>query len=257
MLKRTISGLLGALLLIVVVLKGELAIAIGTMVISILALCEFYAAFKKLNTKFIIRIAVLVLIIMQVNFSPTTALPIIIAMIMLFSSLLVFKFEKYNIVDIAIMIFGVLYIGITLGHLTLFANHDYSIMIWFVFIIAWSTDTSAYFSGYLFGNKKLCPSISPKKTVEGAIGGVIGSMLASATFAYFFIPEHLLAITFLGFLGSILSQIGDLIASSIKRHVGIKDFGNVLPGHGGVLDRFDSIILTAPTVYYFMLYIIG
>ena len=122
------------------------------------------------------------------------------------------------------------------------------IYVWLIFIIAFATDTCAYFVGYAFGKHKLIPKVSPKKTIEGSIGGILGSTLICLAFGYYFNID-LKVIVILGFLGSIVAQVGDLFASSIKRYVGIKDYGKLIPGHGGILDRFDSVILVAPFVY--------
>lgn len=122
------------------------------------------------------------------------------------------------------------------------------IYVWLIFIIAFATDTCAYFAGYAFGKHKLIPKVSPKKTIEGSIGGILGSTLICLAFGYYFNID-LKVIVILGFLGSIVAQVGDLFASSIKRYVGIKDYGKLIPGHGGILDRFDSVILVAPFVY--------
>ena len=122
------------------------------------------------------------------------------------------------------------------------------IYVWLIFIIAFATDTCAYFTGYAFGKHKLIPKVSPKKTIEGSIGGILGSTLICLAFGYYFNID-LKVIVILGFLGSIVAQVGDLFASSIKRYVGIKDYGKLIPGHGGILDRFDSVILVAPFVY--------
>ncbi|HZK37926.1 MAG TPA: phosphatidate cytidylyltransferase, partial [Clostridia bacterium] len=164
---------------------------------------------------------------------------------------------KYNFIDISITLYSLIYIPFLLGHILLITKQANDIVIWLIFIAAWGTDTLAYFSGYLFGKRKLCPSISPKKTVEGAIGGMLGSMIISLIFGYFFLKDYLFAVALIGFLGSIAAQIGDLSASLIKRDIGIKDFGNIMPGHGGILDRFDSILFTAPTVYYILIFLIN
>lgn len=133
------------------------------------------------------------------------------------------------------------------------------------FICAWLSDTGAYFVGTFLGKHKLVPSISPKKTVEGSVGGVLLSTLGSAAFIIIMcltmaggMPRTDVIIKFaiLGFVGSIISQLGDLIASCIKRDFGKKDYGAILPGHGGLLDRFDSVLFVTPFVYYAMLHII-
>jgi len=130
-----------------------------------------------------------------------------------------------------------------------------STYVWLIFVISFATDTFAYFTGYLFGKNKLIPKISPKKTIEGSIGGILGSTISCILFAYIF-KLQILPLVVIGSLGSIVAQFGDLFASSIKRYVGIKDYGKLIPGHGGILDRFDSVILVAPFVYYAIMFFI-
>lgn len=146
------------------------------------------------------------------------------------------------------------YVYITgfLSHIYLLRGIDVRFC-WLIFIIAFATDTFAYFSGLTFGKNKLVPSISPKKTIEGSIGGVLGAVLCSVIFAYFTGIESLIFIAVLAFLGSLVSQMGDLFASTIKRHYDIKDFSNIIPGHGGVIDRIDSVLLLAPFLYYMII----
>lgn len=123
-----------------------------------------------------------------------------------------------------------------------------------IFIGAWATDTGAYFVGVLFGKHKLIPAVSPKKTVEGALGGILGCVLGFFVYGLildkaFYIEVNYLPLLVLAVPVAIVSQIGDLIASYLKRESGIKDFGFIFPGHGGVMDRFDSIIAVAPIIY--------
>lgn len=125
--------------------------------------------------------------------------------------------------------------------------------------VAWLNDTCAYFSGYFFGKRKLCPEISPKKTVEGAIGGVFGDVILCSLLAFIFSVATGYAINWVSFVlflpvGAILGILGDLCASIIKRQAGIKDYGNVMPGHGGVMDRFDSWVFIAPVLYLWNIY---
>lgn len=123
-----------------------------------------------------------------------------------------------------------------------------------IFFSAWISDTCAYFAGRAFGRHKLSPRLSPKKTVEGSIGGIAGSavscLIAAVVLKAFHPTEQYLAVfALIGAVGSVISQIGDLAASAIKRTRGIKDYGSIIPGHGGMMDRFDSVIFTAPIVY--------
>jgi len=133
----------------------------------------------------------------------------------------------------------------------------YGLMLWLIVITAFGTDIMAYFSGYLLGKHKLCPHISPKKTIEGSVGGVLGSVILSGLFGWFFLPDLLIHCLVIGVLGGIVSQFGDLTASIFKRKMGIKDYGHLIPGHGGILDRFDSVLFTGPMVYYYIVLVIG
>ena len=119
-----------------------------------------------------------------------------------------------------------------------------------IFFGAWMTDIFAYFSGYLFGKHKLIPDVSPKKTVEGSIGGIIGCILTFVIYGLiidiaFDRTANLLFLAIMGFIVSVISQIGDLLMSVIKRHYGVKDYGRIFPGHGGMLDRLDSVIIVS------------
>jgi len=159
--------------------------------------------------------------------------------------------------DVLVNIFGFFYIGVLLANVYLVQSLEYgAFFVWFIFISAWACDTLAYFSGMFFGKRKLAPMLSPKKTIEGAIGGTLGAAIVSGAFGHM-ISTHVtmdvnLAVigAILGLVGAIFAQFGDLSASAIKRHLGIKDYGNLIPGHGGILDRFDSVIFTAPLVYF-------
>lgn len=132
----------------------------------------------------------------------------------------------------------------------------YAVMVWLIFLTAFGTDVMAYFTGYAIGKHKLCPGISPKKTIEGAIGGTLGSVILCGAFGYFFANEFFIHCMIIGALGGVISQFGDLTASVFKRKMGIKDYGNLIPGHGGVLDRFDSVLFTAPLVYYYIVLVL-
>lgn len=142
-------------------------------------------------------------------------------------------------------------------------QYDAIFFILLILCFAWGGDTCAYFAGRAFGKHKLCPKVSPKKTVEGAIGGVLGTMVFGvlATFIYsyaanrveFFTQSNIgvsmyIIIAFLGMIAAVLGIYGDLFASVVKRQVGLKDYGSIFPGHGGILDRFDSVLFIAPFV---------
>ena len=228
---RILAGLALVPLLLLVALGG-LPLYIGEFVIVAIAIHEFYKAFetKKIN--------------------PIFSLGYVFAFILFICSIIPMLQCKKNIMDIIVTFFGIFYVEILIDFIVLTMDNfqDGNKLVWLVFIISFMTDTFAYFSGYLFGKHKLIPNVSPKKTIEGSIGGILGSTICCLIFGYIFKLDMALMIV-MGIIGSIIAQIGDLFASSIKRYVGIKDYGNLIPGHGGVLDRFDSVILVAPFVY--------
>jgi phosphatidate cytidylyltransferase len=156
--------------------------------------------------------------------------------------------------DAALSLFGVFFITWTLAHLILIRENQTQgfVFVLLTFLITWSTDTGAYFAGRFFGRRKLSPAISPNKTVEGAIGGIALCVFAAMTLGHFLRFIDPLPLFILALIASAAGQIGDLAESAVKRWAGVKDSGSLIPGHGGVLDRFDSLILAAPMVYYFL-----
>ena len=165
--------------------------------------------------------------------------------------------KDHNILDGPVTSLGLLYIAYFNAHLVLINRiGKYSNMVWPVILAAFGSDTFAYFTGYFLGKHKMAPNISPKKTWEGAAGGIIGSVVLCGAFGLIFYSDHgeiWLHCLVIGFFGALFGMAGDLIASAFKRKMGIKDYGNLIPGHGGILDRFDSVLLVAPVVYYYIL----
>ncbi len=161
--------------------------------------------------------------------------------------------------DSAVPAFGVLYVGFTLGHLLRTrALEDGEFLVFFVVLTTWAGDTGAYYVGTLFGRRKLTPTISPNKTVEGLIGGVACSVLTAFAARTWFLPA--LTTVDCAALGLLLADVGlagDLAESAMKRSAGVKDSGGLLPGHGGMLDRLDSLLFTAPAFYYYVTLVKG
>jgi len=259
MLKRIISAILGIPLLIFLVIQGDILLYLATMIVSLIGLYEFYHAMSSKGYNPVNYVgyilSVVLLTIFYISKSANGIFFLLVITIFILSGILLIN-AKYNVADSSITFYGILYVTIFMGHIILTAELQNKLIIWLIFIIAWSTDTFAYFGGYFWGRKKLCPNISPKKTVAGAITGILGSMISCGVFAFIFFEEYIIMIALLGLFGSVMSQFGDLTASQIKRYTNIKDFGNLIPGHGGILDRFDSILFTAPTVYYFFVFFI-
>ena len=129
-------------------------------------------------------------------------------------------------------------------------------LVWLIFFSSWGCDTCAYCAGMLFGKHKLVPVLSPKKTIEGAVGGVVGAALLGYGFACVYggkmiaVGNPRVACALACAIAAVISQVGDLAASAIKRNHDIKDYGHLIPGHGGILDRFDSMLFTAPAIYF-------
>lgn len=180
----------------------------------------------------------------------------VFVMLLFFMAVYVFTFPKYEARDIMASFFSLLYGPLMLSFIYLTRGLNYGeYAVWMIFISSWICDTFAYLSGMLLGKHKLAPVLSPKKSIEGAIGGVIGSALVGGLFSYLAIerlyPDQNVTWIFviITAVGAIIAQVGDLAASGIKRNEGIKDYGRLIPGHGGIMDRFDSVIFTAPMVY--------
>ena len=173
------------------------------------------------------------------------------------SSIYIFKIDRRKIEDALATMLGIIYVIFFSYHVVLVdQTGEYSVLLWLVLLSAFCTDIFAYFSGYFFGKHKLCPVLSPKKTIEGAVGGTLGSIICCGLFGYFAEPDLLIHCLIIGGIGAVLSQCGDLTASAYKRKMGIKDYGNLIPGHGGIMDRFDSVLFTAPVVYYYIIFVL-
>lgn len=181
--------------------------------------------------------------------------------IMLLLGAYVITFPKFKCEQIMMSFFAVIYVAVMLSfiyRIRLFENGVF--LVWLVFICSWIADTFAYFVGVAFGKHKMTPKLSPKKTIEGAVGGIIGPMIVGGIYgaiinSKFDINTPLVFSLACG-VGAIISIFGDLAASAIKREHDVKDYGRLIPGHGGVLDRFDSVIFTAPAVYIVLQYFI-
>ncbi len=167
----------------------------------------------------------------------------------------VFSKGEKNVSEMAIVYITVGFIVNGLSSIILLRDYEYGQYIFMlVFICPWMTDIFAYFTGYFLGKHKLIPDVSPKKTVEGAIGGIVFCTLSLVLYGFVMtkaidgLQANYLAFVYVGIVLSVVSQCGDLVFSLIKRKYGIKDYGKLMPGHGGILDRFDSVIASAPFV---------
>ncbi len=264
--QRLIFGVLGIILALVVLIYGSVEfIGCAVGIIALIGLYEFYRVVGLLSKKspasylgFVFTMFIFLCAIFAPDKFVTNFMLATVVYIFLLMCFMVFFHSKCLFNDVALSFAGSAYISLFFLHIIFIRQIDLGYLnIWLIFISAWACDTFAYFAGRLFGKHKLCPNISPKKTVEGAIGGVLGSVICLSIYAYFITrcinaDVNYTAVVVFAVLTSVFSQIGDLAASCIKREYGVKDYGNLIPGHGGILDRFDSVLLIAPLAYYLM-----
>lgn len=252
MLVRIISALVLLPVLLFVIIQGGLILKLAVLAVIILSIKEFTNAFRKSGTKptNILLYLLSAVLVLPPWSNPWIILPgLLFLLIFVESTLLIFG--KRSVEDISVSVLTFVYITVALSTLVSIQEKAPD-FVWYIFLFAFVTDTCAYFSGKAFGKTKLIPSVSPKKTVEGSMGGIIGCVIASGVYANWAHPQYFYVVLIASLLGSVVSQFGDLFASSFKRKLGIKDYGNLIPGHGGMLDRMDSIIFTTPFTYLFL-----
>lgn len=266
---RIISAAVAIALLAVIVYLGGQAIGTAVFVIALIGMFEFYRALEKGGYKPVYAAGYIsCLPLLYIAFSgvlqnaagaaallSTLAAGAFFLLIILFG-LLIFSNGKYTVSDISVTLFGIIYVSFLFSFISITRNMENGYLnIWLIFIGAWATDIFAYFTGVSFGKTKILPKISPHKSLEGSIGGVAGCIIVMAAFGLYFqtafdVPLYHFAI--LGVLCGMVSQVGDWAASAVKRAMGIKDYGRIMPGHGGVLDRLDSAMFVAPVVYFYI-----
>lgn len=262
-IKRITSALiLFPLVVIILVFGNKYVVDIACAIIAIMSIHEYFNAFKE-KAKPVTWIgyisAILIAVIHIVPFEyALTMVNVLIpsAITVLFLQVIVTNMQT-NIKDIAITFFGICYIPLFLMFIPLINGMENGkILVWYILLAAWGTDTFAYLVGKTMGKHKFS-KISPNKTIEGCIGGTIGAVILILIYTYvcntyFATNISYIYITIIGIILSLIGQLGDFSASSIKRYVGIKDFSNLIPGHGGMLDRIDSVIFIAPFAYMFL-----
>ena len=265
MLVRIISSLVLFPILFAFVYYGGLPLKIGTMFVSIIGMYEFYKAIcKKIMPIHYLGFIVTIVYLLVLDTALFQISDLIFGIFLLLSMIfMVFHHKTISIFDVALTFFGVCYIPLMFSTVYLIRQLDYgNYTVWLPFICAWACDTGAYFVGITMGKHKLTPELSPKKTIEGAIGGVLFSAVFCGIYGFFISTrkieiEHIfnnntitiISFILLGIIGAIFAQFGDLTASATKRRFNIKDYGKLIPGHGGILDRFDSVIFTSGICY--------
>ncbi|WP_195428294.1 phosphatidate cytidylyltransferase [Clostridium sp. D46t1_190503_E9] len=259
------SRYLGAAMIapfILFILLGGIWLKSFTIVISVCGLYEFYKALKEKKFKPVPIVGYALLAIFYLignNFEEIMYIIVLAAIVLLIIPIINLK---YTFIDVSITLLGFLYIGVLFSFIPIVnSKTGGEYLVWLIFLGSWVADTTAYYAGKYLGKRKICPEVSPKKTVAGSVGGFLGSTIGCGIYGLIivnYVPEVSIIHFFLiGALCGIMGQFGDLVASSVKRYVGIKDYSNLIPGHGGILDRFDSILFNAAVVFYYLTFIVG
>lgn len=256
---RLLSGIILVLIAIITIAQGGIVLLATVGIISIIGQFELYRAVKlEKSCLAYIGYGMTVILYTLLFFKITNAVEIIMmAGIIFLMAAYVITYPKYRFEQIAMIVTGILYVSVMLSYIyQVRITETGLIAVGLIFIAAWGSDTCAYCTGMLIGKHKMPSALSPKKTIEGCIGGVAGAALLGCIYGVVLkekivgVDNPIVAFAMIGGIGSAISQIGDLAASAIKRNYEIKDYGKLIPGHGGILDRFDSIIFTAPIVYF-------
>ncbi len=270
--ERTISAVLLVIAALVSILPGGIILAVVLYGISIIGFLELTKAcgvrqkdnlgnYKKINSLEVMGLIIITCYYFVTFLTQNTSYTLMIMIMALIALMFayVFTFPKYHANQVMSTYFSLIYAPVMLSFVFLTRQLENGIyLVWMIFINSWISDTCAYLVGVMIGKHKLAPVLSPKKSIEGSVGGIVGSALVGALFGYFMdvtleTQQLVLILPIVGGVGSVISQVGDLAASAVKRNFEIKDYGKLIPGHGGIMDRFDSVIFTAPITYFLIM----
>ncbi len=253
---RIITAIIGLIIVLPIIIYGRLPFIIVAFILALIGLFELIRMYKPRAIFVYMLFSILFLVgliypselinIFNLSFDKGDIL-LLLGLFLL--SLTVFTKNKFTFNDAGFLLITTMYIGLSFYYLIEVRSAGLNYLLFILFII-WSTDSGAYFFGKAYGKKKLWPEISPNKTIGGALGGIVMAVLVSVLFqAVYPFDFSILVVILYALLISIVGQVGDLVASGFKRHYDIKDAGNLFPGHGGVLDRLDSLIFVMLVLY--------
>lgn len=261
---RLISGIVLVLIAFGLLYTGGYVLAAALGIISLIGMFELNRTVKSekspLAAAAYLAAVVYYMLLMMTKDATVDTLPVIffVAFLIVLMAVYVFSFPKYEAGQVMTAFFSLIYVAVMLSYIyrTRLMGGG-KLLVWLVFLSSWGCDTCAYCVGMLIGKHKMAPKLSPKKSVEGGIGGIVGAGILGLIFGLIFqgglageLGNPVLDCAIICVVGAVISQIGDLAASAIKRNHGVKDYGTLIPGHGGILDRFDSVIFVAPGIYY-------
>ena len=257
---RILSGAVIIILLVAFLCLGGWFLYGGMLLVSLIGMYEMYKVRNMQRSSLaILGYLSAITYYILIEFKPITMdMFFLIASFIAIMTAYVITFPKYNSDDAIWAFMTVIYVAVFLSYIYQLREAENGIyLVWLIFIASWGNDTCAYFAGVALGKHKMTPKLSPKKTWEGFIGGIVGVALIGTAFGYVikdilleYFAHPIWTCVIACVIGALLSVVGDLTASAIKRNHNIKDYGNLIPGHGGIIDRFDSVIFTAPVVYW-------
>ncbi|MBO5145892.1 MAG: phosphatidate cytidylyltransferase [Lachnospiraceae bacterium] len=270
--ERTISAVILVIAALASILPGGVILAAVLYVVSVIGFLELTKAcgvrakdksgkYAGINALELIGIVIITCYYLVTYFSQDTSYLVMIMIMALIAVMFVyvFGFPKFNANQVMNTYFSLIYAPVMLSFVFLTRQLENGIyLVWMIFISSWISDTFAYLVGVMIGKHKLAPVLSPKKSIEGSVGGIVGAALAGGLFGAYMdyalaLENFVVILAIVGGVGSVISQVGDLAASAIKRNHDIKDYGKLIPGHGGIMDRFDSVIFTAPITYFLII----
>lgn len=267
--ERTVSAVILVIAALASILPGGVILVAVLYVISMIGFLELTKAcgvrekdgsgrYRGINGLELMGLAVITCyyLVTYVTQDTSYALMVVIMAVIAVMFVYVFAFPKFQAGQVMDTFFALVYAPVMLSFVFLTRQLENGIyLVWMIFISSWISDTFAYLTGVMIGKHRLAPVLSPKKSIEGSVGGIAGAALAGAAFGAYTDSAlgqegFVIILAIVGGVGSVISQVGDLAASAIKRNHDIKDYGKLIPGHGGIMDRFDSVIFTAPITYF-------
>ncbi len=263
MLKRILTSIIGLAVFFGVIFMHRYVLYGAVLVLTLGMLYEIYSVTEAQKNVRVVGYISAVLIFAGFIFGRMIFAGVSVCM--LFLLLMIFTHGKCGYNDVLSAAFMTLFVAAFMSMIIMIRRKCDSYTVILPFVCAWLTDTGAYFAGTFFGKHKFVPNISPKKTVEGAVGGMFLSVIGCVLYIIIMVSvmaggiastAAIVKFAAVGLVGSVLAQLGDLAASCIKRDRNKKDYGTILPGHGGIMDRFDSVVFVLPFVYYAMIHFI-
>ena len=259
---RLLSGIVLVIIALATIIPGGIVLFATLAAISLIGMQELYKAMRvHENQAGSLEImgyagAMVYYLTLLLDREEFSLIAILFALVLIMS-VYVFTYPKYHADQLMAAMLGVIYVAGMLSYIYKTRNLEGGAwLVGLIFISSWGSDTCAYCVGMLIGKHKMAPVLSPKKSVEGGVGGVVGAALLGALYAVVIAKWNpasghtALMYALICAVGALISMVGDLAASAIKRNKEIKDYGRLIPGHGGILDRFDSVIFTAPFIYF-------